>query len=402
MTQFDVPTQINHLNKSDVSQAYVPPTDVKTLHQTSMNNNNWSGTTILDVSTSVNHQSKCGVRIASVPKHQTMNYQMTFKDKSNNNNNISLSISPNNPLSKTLYNSTLITNVNNPINNLTQSQSNQVNYTSQTRSQASQSQENTLGISNNLLNISYPMFKQFQVQVTQIPHHFPIKIFPLLPNKDQQVAKLEIQSKDSSNSQQIKGISTPITNTDPSKCNYPIGGRLIYFQEERKKHGAQDLISRGISAKWISPSSIEFLMKMRRVPDQRRALQCGKQLETLIEKELQNKIIEEVKESQIKWFNPIFAIPKRGKGKWRKITDCSKLNDKLQEGHFKMEDIHVLRELMKQKDWLIKIDIESAYHHVPVNPNLRDFLGFKFKERSFRYVAMPFGIKHAPLIFKRQ
>jgi hypothetical protein len=108
-----------------------------------------------------------------------------------------------------------------------------------------------------------------------------------------------------------------------------------------------------------------------------------------------------VKESQIKWFNPIFAIPKRGKGKWRKITDCSKLNDQLQEEHFKMEDIHVLRELMKQNDWMIKIDIESAYHHVPVNPNLRDFLGFKFKERSFRYVAMPFGIKHAPLVFQK-
>ncbi|KAA6321879.1 MAG: putative reverse transcriptase, partial [Streblomastix strix] len=103
----------------------------------------------------------------------------------------------------------------------------------------------------------------------------------------------------------------------------------------------------------------------------------------------------------IKWFNPVFAIPKRGKGKWRKITDCSELNDQLQEEHFKMEDIHVLRELMKQNDWMIKIDIESAYHHDPVNSNLRDFLGFKFKERLFRYVAMPFGIKHAPLVFQK-
>jgi hypothetical protein len=32
-------------------------------------------------------------------------------------------------------------------------------------------------------------------------------------------------------------------------------------------------------------------------------------------KELQNKIIEEVEEDTIKWFNPVFAIPKRGRGK---------------------------------------------------------------------------------------
>ncbi|KAA6361903.1 MAG: putative reverse transcriptase [Streblomastix strix] len=140
---------------------------------------------------------------------------------------------------------------------------------------------------------------------------------------------------------------------------------------------------------------------MRRIPDQKRTLQCGKQLETLIEKELQNKIIDEVKESQIKWFNQIFAIPKRGNGKWRKITDCSELNDQLQEEHFKKEDIHVLRELMKQNDWMIKIDIESTYHHFPVNSNFRDFLEFKFKERSFIIVAMHFGIKHAPLVFQK-
>ncbi|KAA6355838.1 MAG: hypothetical protein EZS28_048635, partial [Streblomastix strix] len=313
MTQFDVPTQINHLSKSGVSQANVPPTDVKTLHQTSKNSNNWSGTTILDVPTSVNHQSKCGVRIASVPKQQIMNNQMTSKDKSNNNNNISLTISPNKPPSKTLYNSNITTNMNNPINNLTQSQSNQVNFIPQTSSQGSQSQETTLWISSNLLNVSNPMFKQFQEQVTQMPCHIPIKIIPLFPNKDQTVAQLETQNKNSFNGHQIKATQIPTIPMDPTKYNYPVGGRLIHFQEEWEKLGARDLVCRGISAKWISPSSIEYLKTMKRIPDQRRALQCGKQLETLIEKELQNKIIEEVQESQIKWFNPVFAIPKRGK-----------------------------------------------------------------------------------------
>jgi hypothetical protein len=66
-----------------------------------------------------------------------------------------------------------------------------------------------------------------------------------------------------------------------------------------------------------------------------------------------------------------------------------------------MEDIHVLRELQKPFDWMIKIDIENAYHHVTVNNNLKNYLGFKFKDKTYRYIGMPFGIKHAPFVFNK-
>jgi hypothetical protein len=49
-------------------------------------------------------------------------------------------------------------------------------------------------------------------------------------------------------------------------------------------------------------------------------------LNQLIQKELEEDIIEEVEEKDLKWINPCFAIPKPGKNKWRKITDCSILN----------------------------------------------------------------------------
>ncbi|KAA6377486.1 MAG: hypothetical protein EZS28_026990, partial [Streblomastix strix] len=64
-----------------------------------------------------------------------------------------------------------------------------------------------------------------------------------------------------------------------------------------------------------------------------------------------------------------------------------------------MEDINTLRELMQKGDQMFKIDLESAFHHIPVDPQFQPFLGFTHKGKFFKYVAMCFGVKHAPLIF---
>ncbi|KAA6361793.1 MAG: putative reverse transcriptase, partial [Streblomastix strix] len=115
--------------------------------------------------------------------------------------------------------------------------------------------------------------------------------------------------------------------------------------------------------------------------------------------ELEEQIIEEVSQESLNWINPIFCIPKKEDHKWRKIMDCSILNKELKGEHFLMEDVTTLRELIKEKDWAIKIDLQSAFHHIPVNENLKRYLGFQFQERFYQYRAMCFGIKHAPLIF---
>jgi hypothetical protein len=91
-------------------------------------------------------------------------------------------------------------------------------------------------------------------------------------------------------------------------------------------------------------------------------------LDQLINKELEEKIVVEVQEKELSWINPCFAIPKPGTNKWRKTTDCSILNKFLLSSHFIMEDINTLRELMLEGDWMFKIDLESAFHHIPVDP----------------------------------
>lgn len=66
-----------------------------------------------------------------------------------------------------------------------------------------------------------------------------------------------------------------------------------------------------------------------------------------------------------------------------------------------MEDIHVLKELMKQFNWIIRIDIENLYFHITENNNIMNYRGFKFKDKIYRNIWKPFGIKHAPFVFNK-
>ncbi|KAA6365103.1 MAG: putative reverse transcriptase, partial [Streblomastix strix] len=181
----------------------------------------------------------------------------------------------------------------------------------------------------------------------------------------------------------------------------PVGGRLLKPIQAWEQIKAQDIILKGISADWISEESPQWLDCHKYIPPYKQNHIQSSALETLILKELQENIIVEVNGNQLKWLNPIFAIPKKGKAGWRKIMDCKRLNSHLQCNHFKMEDIKTLRELIRPGDWIIKLDLESAFNHITVEPNFRPFLGFEFKGRFYMYTAMCFGVRHAPLIFHK-
>ncbi|KAA6374456.1 MAG: hypothetical protein EZS28_030017, partial [Streblomastix strix] len=112
-------------------------------------------------------------------------------------------------------------------------------------------------------------------------------------------------------------------------ANIPTGGRLTHFVDAWKLIGVDALVTRGIKAFWINiqtPQIQEINMtntvKIRSKDSQ---LALGK----LIDKELQENIIEEVPFSQLKWINPCFAIPKGEPGKWRKIMNYLYYNLKI-------------------------------------------------------------------------
>ncbi|KAA6361905.1 MAG: putative Transposon Ty3-I Gag-Pol polyprotein, partial [Streblomastix strix] len=109
-------------------------------------------------------------------------------------------------------------------------------------------------------------------------------------------------------------------------------------------------------------------------------------------------IIKETNSIQV--YNPTFIVPRKD-GRLRKILDCRRINFFTKHVHFKMDGPEQLRQILKQSDYATILDIKDAFHHIHVQPNLQQFLGFKFKNRSYTYLGLPFGWNLSPFFFSK-
>ena len=96
----------------------------------------------------------------------------------------------------------------------------------------------------------------------------------------------------------------------------------------------------------------------------------------------------------------IFIVPKKDGGN-RPVTNLKPLNQFLVYEHFKMEGIHMLRDLLKQDDYLVKIDLKDAYLTVPIWKDHQKYLRFLWKGTLHEFVCLPFGLATAPRVFTK-
>ena len=66
------------------------------------------------------------------------------------------------------------------------------------------------------------------------------------------------------------------------------------------------------------------------------------------------------------------------------------LNTFVQKAHFKMEGVHMVKELLRKDDWMVSIDLKDAYLSVPVVPTHRKYLRFKWKDQIHEFQCLPF------------
>lgn len=110
--------------------------------------------------------------------------------------------------------------------------------------------------------------------------------------------------------------------------------------------------------------------------------------------------IEEVVSSEVFFLNQIFLVEKRDGG-WRPIINLKPLNKYLVVEHFKMENITMLRNILEQGMWMVKIDLEDAYFVVPVSKDDRRYLQFEWKGKFYQFTCLPFGLATAPFVFTK-
>ena len=66
-----------------------------------------------------------------------------------------------------------------------------------------------------------------------------------------------------------------------------------------------------------------------------------------------------------------------------------------------METLNVILPNLRADGWAVSLDLKDAYLHVPVHPQSRRLLGFKYQDKTYVYKVLPFGLKDSPWVFSR-
>ena len=81
------------------------------------------------------------------------------------------------------------------------------------------------------------------------------------------------------------------------------------------------------------------------------------------------------------FYSTLFLVPKKDGGH-RPVINLKALNNFVIAPHFKMEGIQTLKSLLRQGDWLVKIDLKDAYFAIPIREENQKFLCFSVANKS--------------------
>ena len=123
-------------------------------------------------------------------------------------------------------------------------------------------------------------------------------------------------------------------------------------------------------------------------------------MQTEIQSMLDKQAIVETESRAHGFYSQMFLVPKKD-GKQRPVINLKRLNQSVKTEHFKMEGIHMLKDLLRAGEWMAKIDLKDAYFMIPMGQEDRDFLKFQWKEKTYQFTCLPFGLSSAPWVFTK-
>lgn len=96
---------------------------------------------------------------------------------------------------------------------------------------------------------------------------------------------------------------------------------------------------------------------------------------------------------------PAFIIEQRNK--LRLVIDFRQINKSCIDMSCRYEGLRDLRHLLQRNDWMLSLDLQDAYWHIPVAQEHRKYLTFCIDGRTLQCAALPFGWKGSPLTFTK-
>ena len=129
-------------------------------------------------------------------------------------------------------------------------------------------------------------------------------------------------------------------------------------------------------------------------------LEERKVLEAEIQAMVAEKCVQRVPRQNLSFICRLFLVPKPDQGV-RPVINLRALNRAEVYHHFKMEGLATLKMLLQKECWMAKLDLKSAYWHVPLNPSAQRWVGFHYHGEFFQFLTLPFGLSSAPRIFTK-
>ena len=83
----------------------------------------------------------------------------------------------------------------------------------------------------------------------------------------------------------------------------------------------------------------------------------------------------------------------------RPVINLKRLNEWVEPQHFKMEGLGTLKELLRVKNWMVKVDLKNAYFTVPIHVAHQPMHRFQVGLEHYQFTCLPFGLSCAPWVF---
>ncbi len=111
-------------------------------------------------------------------------------------------------------------------------------------------------------------------------------------------------------------------------------------------------------------------------------------------------IIEKCSVDEWGFYSTLFMRAKRD-GSHRVIFNLSRLNEFIDNVHFKMETVKDAIMLTTQNCYFASIDFKNAYYSVPVHVDCRKYLRFMWMDQAFQFTVFPQGLSPVPRAFTK-